>query len=86
MTEQATTGHQPVPGDTYKTRLGGGTGDSRVDAVVDHLEQLDTLDLDEHSQVYDQIHVALRAILTEPEDAVAVDPHNEPPEHQDGTT
>ncbi len=73
MTEQSSTEQQPATGDFHETR-NGGTGDSRVDSAVDRLDELDELDkidFDEHSQVYDDIHAALRDILVEPSDAAS---------------
>lgn len=70
MTEQSSTEQQPATGDFHETR-NGGTGDSRVDSAVDRLDQLDKIDFDEHSQVYDDIHAALRDILVEPGDAAS---------------
>ncbi|MFY0406007.1 hypothetical protein [Solicola sp. PLA-1-18] len=40
------------------------TGDPRVDAVLESLQQLADLPVDAHAQVYDQIHGELRAVLT----------------------
>ncbi|MDO9380196.1 MAG: hypothetical protein Q7T56_15220 [Nocardioidaceae bacterium] len=41
------------------------TGDARVDAVLESLQQLADLPVDAHAEVYDQIHGQLRAVLTQ---------------------
>ena len=42
-----------------------GTGDPRVDAVVDRLGRVDDLPLEEHVQVYEDLHDELRQVLSE---------------------
>ncbi len=47
------------------------TGLSRVDAVVDAVATMGTVDLAEHVQVYEQAHRELRAALDDPDAAAA---------------
>jgi hypothetical protein len=42
-----------------------GTGDPRVDAVVDRLGRVDDLPLEEHVPVYEDLHDELRQVLSE---------------------
>ena len=58
---------QPTTRDATGTDPGGeprpSTGDARVDEAVGRLEGIESLDVDEHPALYDEVHQALGRVL-----------------------
>ena len=51
-----------------------GTGEGRVDQVVEGLGRLAGLPVDEHAAVYEDAHARLRAVLSELDSGPAAEP------------
>ncbi len=64
---------------TRATPVNESTGDQLVDSAVARLAQLDELEVDEHGQIYDEIHASLNDVLNESQPSLALSPLPSPP-------
>jgi len=64
---------------TRATPVNESTGEEMVDSAVVRLAQLEALDVDEHGQIYDEIHASLNDVLNEPPPSLALSPVPSPP-------
>lgn len=71
MTEQRSGGRTMS---TRATPVNESTGDQLVDSAVARLAQLDELEVDEHGQIYDEIHASLNDVLNESQPSLALSP------------
>lgn len=76
MTEQRSGGRTMS---TRATPVNESTGDQLVDSAVARLAQLDDLEVDEHGQIYDEIHASLNDVLNESQPSLALSPLPSPP-------
>ncbi|MBA2574179.1 MAG: hypothetical protein H0V02_05235 [Nocardioidaceae bacterium] len=76
MTEQRSGGRTMS---TRATPVNESTGDQLVDSAVARLAQLDELEVDEHGQIYDEIHASLNDVLNESQPSLALSPLPSPP-------
>ncbi len=76
MTEQRSGGRTMS---TRATPVNESAGDQLVDSAVARLAQLDELEVDEHGQIYDEIHASLNDVLNESQPSLALSPLPSPP-------
>ncbi len=76
MTEQRSGGRAMS---TRATPGNESTGDQLVDSAVARLAQLDELDVDEHGQIYDDVHASLNDVLNESQPSLGLSPLQPPP-------